>query len=150
MYWAVYRNVASTIETAQSAKNGLERKLQEASAQVSRLKDKSADVLQSFLAQEAESVAQDYIEAARQIQTLYIRLRAINGLIRGQGGPSINGPSLGRLFIPTFALPQFEPVQMRHVGYGVLYSAEHDRYGNTFEEAEKNEKDHFKELGVKF
>ena len=140
------------LEKAKAIRSGLERKLTEAKAELQQLESKSREIMQSFLTHEAEATAAEYISHAQAIRMNYLRLRALEILIRKQGGGSIGSYSIGKLYIPVFSLPQFDGLALpdEGAGFGCYYSAGWDEIRNVFLEIAEHEKERLEGLGIQF
>jgi cell division protein FtsL len=144
------KKVAADINTGEAAIAGLERKLQDAQADLDTLNDASTAIMQQYVRGEAETVAQDYVDAALRLKDAYLRLRGLNAVLSGYGGRSFIGIGADRLYISGFALPQFDGVIDKNATWpGTIFSAEWAAYGNTFSDACAAEKDRMKKLGMR-
>jgi len=84
-------------------------KLDQAQGELSTLENQKATVIGTFLKDQAEAIAGEYIEQAEKLIEAFIKLRALDNLIQKNGTPvPITGAyHNGELNIPVFALDAF-------------------------------------------
>lgn len=139
------------IDKAKTIRAGLERMLDAEKLKLQHLESKSTEVRRQFLIQEAEKTAAEYVANAQSLKMNYLRLRALEILIKNQKGKSINGARYGQLYIPAFDLPQFDGLEHQGAGIGTLYSAIWDGCNsNLFPALAEQEKNSLAALEVKF
>lgn len=139
------------IDKAQTIRAGLERMLDDAKLKLQHLESKSTEVRRRFLIQEAEKTAAEYVSSAQSLKMNYLRLRSLEILILRQNGKSINGSTSKQLYIPVFALPQFDGLEHQGAGMGTLYSAVWDGCNsNLFPALAEQEKNRLAGLEVQF
>lgn len=139
------------IDKARTIRAGLNSMLDSAKEKLQQLENKSIAIRRQFLIQEAEKTAAEYVANAQNLKANYLRLRGLEILIKNQNGRSINGPTHKQLYIPIFALPQFDGLEHRTAGHGTFYSAAWDGCNYTFfPELAEQEKNALSKLGIQF
>jgi chromosome segregation ATPase len=113
---------------ASRALPGLKRKLSEAEDALKDLESRKKKILLAYLRGEADNAAQEYSETALKLVGVYLKLTALDSLMKAQGGQS-TAPPAGRLRpdgnqetmfkIPTFQLKAFEQIEDRSFPFEV-------------------------------
>lgn len=127
---------------------GLDRLIERTDAEIGSLEDRGGELLAQLLRDDGERVGQEYVRACLVVKTSYLRLHALDALLREatHGADRIRRHDAPRLFLPGINIADC-PADTAD-GMGVIFSEERAAYSGELRQAIETERARRRDSGV--